>query len=278
MEKLLGRRKFLQLGCGFTAAAAFAPLLRFAPASTSAKTEELTEQSFHFTTLQQWQEYIEPEKEALRPLFEGIDLYGGAMGLTLDDQAEDFRLYYDIWRMGGMYDIPTEMMIVQHLYESTVSRNKNPDKHNPNKGAMQLWEEHLQNPLYQNALEEIRNRAGFLAEIKGQRYLKGLQANGDGTISETNDWEMILLAAFYIANTAAVRYPLLSSLNQARAYETVVEYNYSLNRGPQDVQNFRHIRGILQPALEKVTLTLPDTNPIQDSPSVFWPEWGDEVF
>jgi len=249
------RREFLRLGYGFLAATAFAPLLRFAPVSASAETEEPTEQNFRFTSLRQWQKYIEPEKEVLRPIFRNRDLYLGTLGLTQENQVEDLETYYDIFRMGQkLFSVPISMLWIPFIYESRCARDKNPDLGNPCKGAMQLFAYNLKTPPFRNAKAQIMTETGFLAAVPGQRYIEGQPANSDGTICETSDWWNIPLGAFHIQYSAQIYYPNLEPLDSFRA---ALRNRYSAYRGPQDVKHSEYLRNILEPALNEVTLTLP---------------------
>lgn len=251
----LNRREFLKLGGGFIATAAFTPLLRFAPISVSAKTEELTERNFHFTSLAQWQEYIEPEKEALRPLFRDQDLYRGALGTTIENQVEDLETYYDILRMGQkLFSVPVSMLWVPFIYESRCARDKNPDLGNPCKGAMQLSADNLKTPPFRSALTQIMIEVGFLAAVSGQRYIEGQPANGNGTTCETSDWWNIPLGAFHIRYSAKIYF---SDQEPLDGFRNALKSRYSAYRGPQDVKHYEYLRGILEPVLSEVTLTLP---------------------
>lgn len=233
---------------------------------------EFNEHYFQFTSLEEWRKYLEPEKGALRPLIYSTDLYFGARGLGLEQQIEDFELYWDFWRMGErMYWVPAPLLWVVQIGESTVSRDKHPDgidfknrqgtivgrAEKQNKGSMQIWERHFYDPAYQQALEEIRTQAGFLAETKEARYIAGLPANGDGSICEYSDWEIIPLAAFYILYHTS-QYPNLSPLG---AFKAVIRNDYSAWRGPSDVWHIERMMAVLQPVLNEVKLIPPQPKP-----------------
>lgn len=238
------------------------------------------EHNFQFTSLKQWRDYLEPEKEALREIVYNTDLYRGTRGLTIEDQINDFEKYWEVLRMGErMCWVPAEMLWVVQLGETTVSRHKHPDGidirdkqgnlrwriNNPNKGAVQIWEGHFKNPAYQQAMEDIRTQARFLSDIEGLRYVQGQPADGNGSICEYSDWENIPLGAFYILYHTSL-YP---NLNPIKAFKAVVRNNYSRYRGPEDVARFDRFYSALRPTLANVVYTPPKLNIIPNNPLIF---------
>jgi hypothetical protein len=151
--------------------------------------KEQTEQ-FYQRQLEDYWQRIDQVYERYEPVIRQ-NRYFGFAGLTVQQQVDDFRIYFPIYHAAELeYGIPWELMWVSHVLETLVSRHETPEIGGV--GAMQRNDYFYPKSVVIQAVQGYE----FLRQIEGQRYTPDV---GD---FPTYDSDEILWAASKIHNDA----------------------------------------------------------------------------
>jgi hypothetical protein len=190
---------------------------------------------------------IEPEKQRLLSIIEKQRMFAGFRKLEMEQVLGDFKRNYPFYEAAKRkYGIPVTILWVVHGYETTFSRNPNPDvtvkdeKDIPHTylGAMQRDPEFYP----ESVVDEAARGYEFLEALKPDTKEPGYhKANGD----KTTDYKEILFAAWKMKKDAE----LIMKEEKIGFLEAVLkaQYRYSADWTAKDrVETFKKYYPLFQ--------------------------------